>query len=323
MIDPTQPDFTYCCDPNRRHDFVLLFDVAMGNPNGDPDADNMPRQDQETNHGIVTDVCLKRKVRNFVALTEDQGADSTRRIYVQDRGIYLNDLHREAHNAIGVPPAQAANPPVAQRNAAREWMCDHFYDVRMFGAVMGTKVNAGQVRGPMQMTFARSFDPILPTEVTVSRVALTDESEKKAAERVQTAPAEDGIEAERRGSTGTFGRKAVVPYGLYMGYGFYSAAFGKQTKVTEADLQIFWTALLQMWDHDHSASRGLMACRGLYVFSHDSSLGNAPAHTLFSRIKAERKPEVAFPRQFEDYIVDSDINGLPQAIKMTPLYAGR
>jgi len=319
-------DFAHCGDPVRRHDFILLFDVTLGNPNGDPDADNQPRQ-LDTNHGFVTDVCIKRKVRNYVALTQPQEKGATNRIYVQDKGTFLNDLHKEAHQAITSPvaPAQAATPTLAQRNDARAWMCANFYDVRMFGAVMSTKVNAGQVRGPVQMTFARSLDPILPVDVAISRVALTDEKEQKASEKTAAPSPEpsddadpDAPQEERFGRTGTFGRKSIVPYGLYVGYGFVSAPFAEQTGISRADLELFWTALRDGWDLDHSASRGLMSCRGLYVFSHQNRLGNAPAQQLFDLLN---KPSVGSPRSFEDYRsgLTLDTDNVPPGIDLTVL----
>ena len=318
--------FTHCGDPNRRHDFVLVFDVSDGNPNGDPDADNQPRQDQETNQGLVTDVCLKRKVRNFVALT--QADEKPNRIYVQDRGTYLNDLNALSHEAVGIPKEKAKEPERAKRDEARAWMCANFYDVRMFGAVMSTKVNAGQVRGPLQMTFARSIDPILPMDVTISRVALTDEQEKKRSQQEsrseapsQNEDASAAVQEERIGRTGTFGRKAIVPYGLYVGHGFFSAPFAKQTGVTAADLELFWTALMNMWDHDHSASRGLMSCRGLYVFSHDNALGNAPAHQLFAKFEHRLKDGVVAPRRFDDYALILN-REMPTGVTLTPLVEG-
>jgi CRISPR-associated protein Csd2 len=282
-----------CGDPSRRHDFVLLFDVADGNPNGDPDADNMPRIDPETMQGLVTDVCLKRKVRNYVALSANGQAG--RRIYVQDQGIALNTLHQEAYTAEGIK-STGSKQPRADVARTRSWMCSQFYDVRMFGAVMTTGVNCGQVRGPMQLTFARSKDPIAPTNFSITRVAITKQQDA------------DVVVAEREGGETTgklteMGRKSMVPYGLYIGKGFFSAAFAAQTDVSREDLELFWQALQNMWDLDRSSSRGMMACRGLYVFSHESPLGNAPAHVLFDAIQVERKDGVEAPRSFGDYEV--------------------
>ena len=318
MIDFTNPDYQACIDPARRHDFVLLFEVENGNPNGDPDMDNQPRQDPETSHGLVTDVCLKRKVRNFVALTQTD--EKPNRIYVQDKGIYLNDLNAESHKAVGIQKEKSKTPDQPKRDEARAWMCANFFDVRMFGAVMSTRVNAGQVRGPIQMTFARSQDPILPMDVTISRVALTDEKEKDKAQREATEGTDTG-DGERFGRSGTFGRKWIVPYGLYVGHGFYSAPFAQQTNVTAADLELFWSALMQMWDLDHSASRGLMSCRGLYVFSHDNGLGNASAHTLFAKLETHLKTDVTAPRRYEDYTVTLN-REMPDGIRLTTLVEG-
>ena len=319
MIDFQNPDYSACVHPEHRHDFILLFDVENGNPNGDPDMDNQPRVDPETNFGLVTDVCLKRKVRNYVGLTQPD--EKPNRIYVQDRGVYLNDLHKEAHTAVGIPAAQAKTPERGKRDEARAWMCANFFDVRMFGAVMSTGINAGQVRGPIQITFARSQDAILPMDVTVSRVALTDEKEKDRTEREAGPKPEEGASEERFGRTGTFGRKWIVPYGLYRAHGFFSAPFAAQTGVTAEDLTLFWTALLNMWDLDHSAARGLMVCRGLYVFSHENKLGNAPAHQLFSKLELRPKGGVDTPRRFEDYTLTLN-RDMPAGVTLTPLVEG-
>jgi CRISPR-associated protein Csd2 len=304
------------CDPHRRHDFLLVFDVEDGNPNGDPDAGNMPRIDPETMQGLVSDVCLKRKIRNYVALTK--GDQPPFRIYVQDKGIYLNDLHREAHKAINfTDKSKEKSPPREVRDKARAWMCQQFYDVRMFGAVMTTGVNAGQVRGPIQFTFARSIDPIAALDVAVTRVALTDEKEAKSAEAQRSEESEEG----RGSTTGTIGRKAVVPYGLYVAKGFFSAPFAQQTGVTAQDLELFWNALQNMWDLDHSAARGLMACRGIYVFTHENAYGNVPAHKLFDRLQITRK-NVQAPRSFEDYTVELSKDAWPQGVSCYELLSG-
>lgn len=304
-----------CTDPARRHDFALLFDVLNGNPNGDPDADNMPRQDQETNHGLVTDVCLKRKVRNFVSLAKagQEGYD----IFVHEKGI-LNRQIETAYQEEGIDlksaPADAADGKARKKEgagqgsevlSARQRLCRTKYDIRMFGAVMSTGANAGQVRGPLQLTFARSVDPILPMDVSITRMAVATEGE-----------------AEKQGGDNrTMGRKAIVPYGLYLGYGFFSAPFAAQTGVTPEDLSVFWMALMQMWDVDHSASRGLMSCRGLYVFSHDNALGNAPAHTLFDRLTMELHKDVSAPRRFEDYDVILN-RQMPEGVTLSALVGG-
>jgi CRISPR-associated protein Csd2 len=242
------------------------------------------------------------------------------RIYVQDRGIYLNDLHKQAHEAVGIPKEKAKDPDRSKREEARAWMCRNFYDVRMFGAVMSLGVNAGQVRGPMQLTFSRSEDPVVPMDVAITRVALADEKEKQQSSTAQTASTE---ETERGSRTGTMGRKAMVPYGLYRGYGFFSAPLAAQTGVSADDLALFWNAIKQMWDLDHSASRGMMACRGLYIFSHEDKLGNAPAHQLFD-LMGEIRPKagVEVPRRFSDYQPPSlDESRLPQGVTLTRLVA--
>lgn len=360
-------------DPGKRHDFVLVFDVTDGNPNGDPDAGNLPRTDPETLQGLVTDVSLKRKVRNFVALVgEDQPDPGRLKIFVEHHGV-LNDQIRRAYveheeleageraektveddavvenlreaqeelpgafrftdvtdesdakptlsysgeftdpefKAVLDELSEALNPktrkllndlkkesdkagkPKKGRDdveKARKWMCANFYDVRMFGAVMSTGLNAGQVRGPLQLTFSRSVSPVIPQDLAVTRVAVTDEKDR---EKLQT-----------------IGRKTLIPYGLYVGHGFFSPHLAKQTGVTAQDLELFWDALVHMWSFDRSASRGLMAPRGLYVFTHDNRLGNAPAHKLFERVKVDLNDGgVASPRKFEDYDVQAPPEG--------------
>ncbi|RJX22478.1 MAG: type I-C CRISPR-associated protein Cas7/Csd2 [Desulforudis sp.] len=298
-------------DPNRRHDFVLLFDVMDGNPNGDPDAGNLPRVDPETMHGLVTDVCLKRKVRNYVEAV--RGADERYKIYVQNRGILANQQKR-AYQALGVEPGKSANA------LARKWMCDNFFDVRVFGAVMtvgrtkdekdGKQLhwNCGQVRGPIQMTFARSIDQVVPLDLSITRVALTNPDDTGR-----------GEVDDQQAASGQMGRKSIIPYGLYRGYGFVSSALGEDTGLTEEDLGVFWQALQQMWDLDRSASRGFMACRGLYVFSHENGLGNAPAHTLLDRIQPRMKDDVQTPRRFDDYTIAVDDADLPEGVSLTRL----
>lgn len=290
-------------NPDVRHDFVLLFDVTDGNPNGDPDAGNLPRVDPETMQGMVTDVCLKRKVRDYVAETrKDQ---EPYKIYVQHKGLLPRE-RAEAYTHFGFTDLGSKQPAneVAQ---VRDWMCANFFDVRSFGAVMGmTQYNCGQVRGPLQLTFARSVDPIVPMDVSIVRVAI--ESEKEL------------TDSDEEGAThGTMGRKAILPYGLYRGYGFYNPALAKKTGFTEDDLALFWEALQRMWDLDHSAARGLMACRGLIVFSHNSALGNAPAHKLFERVQVSRREGVSVPRKFDDYEVTVDKEGLPEGVTVTIL----
>lgn len=296
----------------NRYDFVLLFDVKDGNPNGDPDAGNLPRLDAETGHGLVTDVALKRKVRNFVAMTQDQAprdpqpGEARREIYVREKAI-LNLQHQRAYSALKLDAPAAEEPTDATEdkkaakekkrkgsgddvNKARNWMCQNFFDVRTFGAVMSTGVNCGQVRGPVQLTFARSVDPIIAQEHSITRMAVT--TEEKAA-------AQDGDNRE-------IGRKHTVPYGLYVAHGFVSSFLAKQTGFSEDDLALFWQALGQMFEHDRSASRGEMSTRGLYVFKHDSELGNAPAHVLFDQLSIKRSERSDVPRSFGDYDVRFD-----------------
>jgi CRISPR-associated protein Csd2 len=371
-------------DPAKRHDFVLLFDVTDGNPNGDPDGGNMPRTDAETSHGLVTDVCLKRKVRNYIATYSEYEAteeEKTRlKIFVEHHGV-LNDNIKRAYNDLKIANGKLASEQVkdpkiidalreykhllpsaftfndnegndgedvvstlkysgelsddeledahnqmeelyqnkavkklvdglikkagkpdknrANAEKARTWMCQNFYDVRIFGAVMSTGLGAGQVRGPLQLTFARSIDPVLPQDLAVTRVAVTDAKDR---EKLQT-----------------IGRKTLIPYGLYMGHGFYSPCLADQTGVNAKDLELFWDALTKMWDFDRSASRGLMGLRGLYIFSHDSKLGNAPAHQLFAKVKAELKDKDVVPRKFNDYKVSIDGSSLPSGVHLEEL----
>jgi CRISPR-associated protein Csd2 len=358
------------CDPAKRHDFVLVFDVTDGNPNGDPDAGNLPRTDPETLQGLVTDVSLKRKVRNFVGLVgEDHEEPGRLKIFVEHHGV-LNDQIRRAYveheelsagqfveqpvtdsaviytlreieaelpgafrftdvpdesdetpklsysgeftdpefktvldelsdsldsktkkllNDLKKESDKAGKPKKGRDDVekARNWMCANFYDVRMFGAVMSTGLNAGQVRGPLQLTFARSVDSILPQDLAVTRVAVTDEKDR---EKLQT-----------------IGRKTLIPYGLYVGHGFFSPHLAKQTGVTAEDLGLFWDALVHMWSFDRSASRGLMAPRGLYIFTHDNKLGNAPSHKLFESVKVPKAS--GSPRSFDDYDLEIPAEG--------------
>jgi CRISPR-associated protein Csd2 len=353
----SEPVYT---DPELRHDFVILFDVSDGNPNGDPDAGNLPRLDPETMHGLVTDVCLKRKVRNYVLMSREQAARPGRGldIYVKE-GSVLNREHQRAYEARGIevgqpkteavpadlakvfvpdegpvplPPGFSLEPGEDEDSwnlcysgeldakekkealatigeslgkpakdfcsrvvkgaksrkaqpeevkSAQEWMCEQFYDIRAFGAVLSTNINCGQVRGPLQLTFARSIDPIVPLDLSITRVAVT---------REEDASKERGM-----------GRKAMVPYGLYRGHGFFNPFFARKTKFSRADLALFWESLRMAWELDRSAARGMMALRGLYVFSHANALGNAPAHELFERVMIRRRPEVETPRRFTDY----------------------
>lgn len=296
-------------DVTRRHDFVLLFDVQDGNPNGDPDAGNLPRVDPETMHGLVTDVCIKRKVRDYVDLA--RGDEGRFKIYVQS-GEALIAKHRRAYEDLGLT-STGVKQDRSDVDKVRAWMCQNFYDIRVFGAVMTVGVNAGQVRGPIQLTFARSFDQIVPLDLSITRVAVTRD------EDARVVVAEDGGEG-RGGKQTEMGRKALVPYGLYRAYGFFNPHFAAQSGVTEEDLALFWQALGGMWDMDRSASRGMMACRGVYVFTHDSPLGNAPAHTLFERVAVMRRAGNDTPRSFRDYEVSVADDDLPPGVTLTRLY---
>lgn len=295
-------------DPARRHDFVLLFDVTDGNPNGDPDAGNLPRVDPETMQGLVTDVCLKRKIRNWVDVT--CGDQPTMKIYVQNKGIALNELHGRAYSDLKIK-STGSKQKRGDVEKARRWMCQNFYDIRVFGAVMTTEINCGQVRGPVQMTFARSLDPVVPLDLSITRIAVT---------RPEDAGVVEGDDGKAEGGKTTeMGRKALLPYGLYRGFGFLTPHFAKDTGVSSEDLAVFWKALQQMWDLDHSASRGLMSLRGLYVFSHLDSTGNAPAHVLFDRIDVRRRDGVEAPRKFNDYSVAVNGTDLPDGVTLSRL----
>ncbi|MEJ1248598.1 type I-C CRISPR-associated protein Cas7/Csd2 [Denitratimonas tolerans] len=284
-----------------RYDFMLLFDVKDGNPNGDPDAGNLPRLDAETGHGLVTDVCLKRKVRNYVGLA--RGEQPPYEIYVKEKAV-LNKQHERAYIAIGAEEELKDGDKKKSRkggdkvNEARAWMCQNFFDVRTFGAVMSTGTNCGQVRGPVQLTFARSVAPIVALEHSITRMAVTTEAEAE----------------KQDGDNRTMGRKFTVPYGLYMAHGFVSAPLAAQTGFSADDLDLFWEALLNMFDHDHSAARGLMSTRGIYVFEHSTALGNAPAHALFERIQV--KPLSDAPRAFSDFEVRIDDGNLPDGVRL-------
>ena len=317
---------------NNRYDFALIFEVKDGNPNGDPDAGNMPRMDAETGHGLVTDVALKRKVRNFVALVKDQdqrepeAGQKRFEIYVREKAI-LNHQHQRAYAALKLDAVDAANEAPAEPDLlsamtdeadtkkkpakkekrkgsaedvgkARDWMCQNFFDVRTFGAVMSTGTNAGQVRGPVQLTFARSVDPIVALEHSITRMAVATEGEAE----------------KQQGDNRTRGRKHTVPYGVYVAHGFVSSFLAKQTGFGEDDLELLWQALGQMFEHDRSAARGEMATRGLYVFKHSSELGDAPAHALFERIQAKKKVDV--PRSFGDYEITVNTTDMPTGVTL-------
>jgi CRISPR-associated protein Csd2 len=295
-------------DPARRQDFVLLFDVTDGNPNGDPDAGNLPRVDPETMQGLVTDVCLKRKVRNWVDVT--RGEQSSTKIYVQNKGIALNDLHQRAYDGLKIK-STGSKQKREDVEKTKGWMCKNFYDIRVFGAVMTTDVNCGQVRGPIQMTFARSIDPVVPLDLSITRIAVT---------RPQDAGVVVGEGGEGEGGKTTeMGRKTLLPYGLYKSFGFVNPHFAKDTGLNTDDLAIFWDALQQMWDLDRSASRGFMTIRGLFVFTHEDAVGNAPAHILFDRIQVSRKNGVEAPRVFSDYAVTVNDKNLPEKVALTCL----
>lgn len=281
----------------NRYEFVYLFDVSNGNPNGDPDAGNMPRLDPETNQGLVTDVCLKRKIRNYVSL-EKEGAPGYA-IYMQEKAV-LNNQHTKAYEALGIEPEEKKLPKdEAKARELTTWMCNNFFDVRAFGAVMTTKVNTGQVRGPIQIAFATSIDPVIPLEISITRVAVTSK--------------EDAEKKDRE-----MGRKHIVPYGLYRAHGFISAKLAERTGFSEEDLELLWRALVNMFEHDRSAARGEMAARKLIVFKHEHAMGNAPAHVLFDSVEVERvEGEADTPaRSFQDYRVSVDAEALPQGVSV-------
>ncbi|MBZ4644870.1 MAG: CRISPR-associated protein Csd2 [Petroclostridium sp.] len=278
----------------KRYEFVILFDVENGNPNGDPDAGNMPRIDPETGHGIVTDVCLKRKIRNYVDVVK-QGADGYN-IYVRE-GAILNRQHEKAYIANNIDPKDEKTARAKVKDLTK-FMCDNFFDIRAFGAVMTTEVNCGQVRGPVQINFARSIDPIVQQEVTITRMAVTNEKD-----------------ADKKGNE--MGRKHIVPYALYRAEGYISAHLAeKVTGFTEEDLELLWEGLINMFDHDHSAARGKMATRRLIVFEHSSMLGNAPAHKLFESVKVKRIDSSKPVRSYSDYNVIIDRSLLPEGVNL-------
>ena len=314
----------------NRYDFVLIFDVKDGNPNGDPDAGNMPRLDAESGHGLVTDVSLKRKVRNFVGLVKEQDerepevGEKRFEIYVREKAI-LNHQNQRAYSALNLAvapeePAQEAIETVAtdakkkkpakekrkgsadEVALARQWMCQNFFDVRTFGAVMSIGVNCGQVRGPVQLTFARSVEPIVALEHSITRMAVATEAEAE----------------KQQGDNRTMGRKHTVPYGVYVAHGFVSSFLAKQTGFGDADLELVFQALTQMFEHDRSAARGEMSTRGLYVFKHDSELGNAPAYALFERLQVKPKESGAVARSFDAYSVAFDGQSLAVGQSVQP-----
>lgn len=284
----------------NRYEFVYLFDVVNGNPNGDPDAGNLPRLDPETNQGLVTDVCLKRKIRNYVSLEKESSQGYA--IYMQEKSV-LNNQHKKAYEALTIEPESKKLPKdVAKAHQLTAWMCKNFFDVRAFGAVMTTEVNAGQVRGPIQLAFASSVDPVVPMEISITRMAVTNEKD---------------LEKER-----TMGRKHIVPYGLYRMHGYISAKLAERTGFSEDDLQLLWRALTNMFEHDHSAARGEMSARKLIVFKHDNAMGSAPAHKLFDLVRVERaEGEADSPaRGFSDYRVLIDSASAPEGVSIEEVF---
>jgi CRISPR-associated protein Csd2 len=295
-------------DPERRHDAVLLFDVTNGNPNGDPDAGNQPRINPLDLRGLVTDVAIKRKVRNFIQASrpadndnDDASAKNARyKVYVEEHAA-LNSRHRRAYTVLDLPSRKTNS---SQQLEAQHWMCENFFDVRMFGAVMSTgDYNCGQVKGPMQIGFASSIDPVFALEQAITRVAVTREDEL---EKLQSG--EGGKDRE-------MGRKPIVPYGLYRVHAYYSPYYGRRTNVSVEDLELFWQALVMMWDLDRSAARADMACRGLYVFSHENPLGNAPAHKLLELVRVEKVTDAEVPASFGDYkVIAPDQKSMPEGV---------
>ncbi len=283
----------------HRYDFTLLFDVTNGNPNGDPDAGNSPRIDPETGYGLVSDVCLKRKIRNFVELAKSEGEqiEAGYDIYVKEKAV-LNNQHQKAYDALGLKSDAKGKDKAGQVSATRAWMCQTFFDIRTFGAVMSTKVNCGQVRGPVQIAFSRSVDPIDALPQSITRMAVTTEREAE----------------EQQGDNRTMGRKEIIPYALYVAHGFISPHLATDTGFSDADLELLWQALTIMFEHDRSAARGEMSSRQLVVFEHESKLGNAPAHALFDRVQIARKDESRPARAYADYEVSLNREDLPSGI---------
>lgn len=289
----------------NRYDFVVLFDVENGNPNGDPDSGNMPRVDAETQYGIITDVCIKRKIRNYVEMIKEDVAGY--RIYVKSHAV-LNRNDEEAFKALGISADKVAEQKKKDADIdlkIRDWMCSNYYDIRTFGAVMTTftkaKLNCGQVRGPVQIGFAKSVEPIIPQEITITRVAITTEKDAK-------------------NKNNEMGAKYIVPYGLYRCEGFVSANLARKTTgFSEVDLSILWDAIYNMFEEDHSAARGKMAVRKLIIFKHDSEFGNAPSHKLFELVSVKRKDEdkIAPARSYADYEISIDEDLIPDGVTLT------
>ncbi|QJE95727.1 type I-C CRISPR-associated protein Cas7/Csd2 [Luteolibacter luteus] len=280
---------------NHRYDFLFLFDCQDANPNGDPDAGNLPRIDVETGQGLVTDVCIKRKIRNFVALTS--GNADGKRIYFTEGGVH-NNQHKEAHKAVGIPEKEGKSPKDGLRDKATEWMCGTYYDVRTFGAVMSTEVNCGQVRGPVQLSFARSIDPVVSSEHAITRSSVTNEKD---------------AEKER-----TMGRKFTIPYGLYKAQGFVNPYLALQTGFDDGDLELLFQSLENAFQFDQTAARpaGSMSPRGLIVFKHENQLGKAPSHKLFDAVQIKKKDGVEVPRSFSDYEVTIDRSAIPDGVEI-------
>ncbi|MDX9873107.1 MAG: type I-C CRISPR-associated protein Cas7/Csd2 [Clostridia bacterium] len=293
----------------KRYDFVLFFDVKDGNPNGDPDAGNLPRVDAETGHGLVTDVCLKRKVRNYIGLKNNEQPPYG--IFIKEKAI-LNNTIEQAYISLNIdlqkPPSDVSDGKKRNKDGqgqgkeidrARQFMCQNFYDIRTFGAVLSTGANAGQVRGPVQLTFARSVDPVVSLEHSITRMAVATEAE-----------------AEKQGGDNrTMGRKFTVPYGLYRAHGFISAPLANQTGFSQKDLELLWEALTNMFEHDHSAARGLMSTRKLIVFEHSSKMGDAPVQNLFDTVTAKRSDINKPAREFSDYIISIAKEKIPGNVK--------
>ena len=286
----------------NRYEFVVLFDVENGNPNGDPDAGNMPRIDPESGYGLVTDVCLKRKIRNYVEMVKED--EEGYQIYIKEN-VPLNRSDNQAFEYLGIDEKKAKdlkkNDPEADRKI-RDFMCKNFFDIRTFGAVMTTFVkaslNCGQVRGPVQLGFARSVDPIISQEVTITRVAITTEKDA-------------GVKSTE------MGRKNIVPYGLYRVEGYISANLARKvTGFSEEDLELLWDAILNMFEHDHSAARGKMAVRELIVFKHSKELGDCPAYKLFEAVEVQRKEDVIYPRKYQDYEIIIHEEQIPETVEM-------
>jgi len=294
----------------KRYDFIILFDVKDGNPNGDPDAGNLPRVDAETGHGLITDVCLKRKVRNYVGLKMEEQAPYG--IFIKEKAV-LNNTIEQAYISLEINLAEPPSDPGDGKkrtktgqgqgkeiDRAKQFMSKNFFDIRTFGAVLSTGANAGQVRGPVQLTFARSVDPIVSLEHSITRMAVTTE-----------------VEAEKQGGDNrTMGRKFTVPYGLYRAHGFISAPLANQTGFSEDDLELLWEALVTMFEHDRSAARGLMGTRKLIIFEHSSKMGDAPVQQLFDTVTVKRKDESKPARDFSDYVVSIEKDKIPKRITL-------